>query len=666
MKVLFLLITAVLILISVSCGDKGTGDTGNTGDTADTGNTGDTMPDNGNTGDTGNTMPDDGDTSDSGDSGNSGDTGEETCDCAGKTYEIPEQFEDIEGWCMADEDSDGIPNCVEVPNGIAVDTDEDSTPDFQDDDSDGDGIPDSTECSELPCRDSDEDGSADYRDYDSDEDGILDSEECPELPCVNTDGDEFADYIDTDSDGDGIPDINESSKDLDKDGKPNYQDDDSDGDGILDSVENGTALPPLDSDDDGTPDFLDTDSDNDGLTDLKETELGTDPTKNDTDGDGVDDNTEVAAGSDPTVSDPEWWEGKYYVILPYNHTGHEIRSLDFSTEITMADILFLIDLSGSMDGEIANLKTGINNTLIGSIKNKIPDVGFGITTFEDYEEYDDKGMRVAQFITTNEATIKTAVGNVNTRFGGAEPHFDALYYSATGESHGNVPAINCAGKEGSIGGVCFRSGALPIFIMMSDEKFVSSDNTKNATQTYAAMNAINAKFIGVDSYYSSTNNPEANFKAMSTNTGSVDGSGTPFYYRISSDGTGLSTNIANGVEYLANNVPMDVNINRESIANPQSVDVTQFIKAVTPVKRVLADTTTVNCPTECTADAFQNVRPGTTVTFDIDFYNDFYEPTTTENTAFKAKINVFGEGSLVDSREVYIIVPGKSVTGPGN
>ncbi|HNW83170.1 MAG TPA: hypothetical protein PKG52_09790 [bacterium] len=666
-----ILITLALMFFAFSCDNKDAGDTGNTGNTGDSGNTGnsgdtgDSIPDNGNTGNTGDTIPDDGDT---GNTGDSGDSGGETCDCAGKTYEIPEQFEDIEGWCMADEDSDGIPNCVEVPNGIAVDTDEDGEADYKDSESDGDGIPDSVECSELPCKDSDEDGSADYRDYDSDEDGILDSEECPEQPCVDSDGDTIADYIDTDSDGDGISDLYEGSKDTDKDGISNFRDDDSDGDGILDSVENGTAVPPVDTDDDGAPDYLDTDSDNDGLTDFKESQIGTDPKKTDTDGDGVDDNTEFAAGSNPVVSDPEWWEGKYYVILPYNDPAHEIRPLDFATDITKADILFLIDLSKSMEGEIANLKSGINNTLIGSIKTKIPDVGFGIATFEDFEDYPDKGTRIQQFITTNETTIKTSVGNVNWRAGGYEPHLNALYYAATGEAHGNVAAINCSGKEGSVGGACFRNGALPIFIMMTDEAFENSYNLVNYAQTYTAMNGINAKFIGVDSWNSGSygSTPKDHLKTVSTNTGSVDGTGTPFYYLINSNGTGLSDNIAAGVQHLASNVPMDVNTGRESISNPQSVDVTQFIKAVTPVKRVLSDTTVVTCPTECTTDAFQNVKPGTTVTFDIDFYNDFYEPTTTENTAFRAKINVFGEGSLVDFREVYIIVPGKDVSGPND
>ncbi len=40
------------------------------------------------------------------------------------------------------------------------------------------------------------------------------------------------------------------------------------------------------------------------------------------------------------------------------------------------------------------------------------------------------------------------------------------------------------------------------------------------------------------------------------------------------------------------------------------------------------------------------------------FYNDFYEPDKVEATVFKAKINVLGDGALLDTREVIIIVPG--------
>ncbi|HOB72354.1 MAG TPA: hypothetical protein PKM18_11280, partial [bacterium] len=436
----------VFALTVISCENKNEnpwGDTGNSGDSGNSGNSGNTLPDD--TGNTGNS----GNSGDSGDSGNSGKT-DKLCDCFGTEYAIPAQFANIQGWCTADEDSDGIPNCIEVPNGIPVDTDEDTTADYLDTDSDGDEIPDEIECSdfatESKCQDTDSDGTADYRDYDSDEDGILDTVECPEQPCIDSDADGTPDYIDTDSDNDGIPDIYEGVDDPDKDGIPNFLDDDSDGDGILDEVENDGNVPPLDTDKDGNPDFLDLDSDNDGLSDAKELEIGTNPKKTDTDDDGFDDNTEYAAGSNPTVSDPEWWEGKYYVILPYNDPDHEIRPLDFSTNLSKVDIMVIIDVSGSMQQEIDNLKTKLRTAVIPGINNIMPGVndfaGFGLMSFGNNKDL----MR--QAVTTNSSTIDTAINGLPAASGGAECHSEALYQAAIGDGNagsGHFPKPNCTG-----------------------------------------------------------------------------------------------------------------------------------------------------------------------------------------------------------------------------
>lgn len=657
------LIFSVLFFM-LSCGiSNGNGDSGNSGDSGDSGNTGNTtLPDeNGDSGNSGNS-------GNSGDSGNSGKT-DKKCDCFGKEYTIPAQYSNIQGWCMADEDSDGIPNCIEVPNGVPVDTDEDNTPDYKDDDSDGDKTPDSVECSELPCRDTDEDGVPDYRDTDSDGDGILDIVECPEQPCIDSDNDKTPDYLDSDSDGDGIPDLYEGTGDVDKDGIPNFLDDDSDGDGILDSVENGTNVPPLDSDEDGTPDYLDFDSDNDGLTDFKENEIGTDPTKSDTDGDGVDDNTEHAAGSNPTVADPEWWEGKYYVTLPYNNPAHEIRTLDFSTNLSKVDIMIIIDVSGSMQAEINNLKQKLRTAVIPGINNIMPGVtdyaGFGLMSFGNNKDL----MR--QVITTNPTTIDNAIQGLPAATGGDEPHSEALYQAAIGDGNakGHFPAPNCTGKEGNKGGGCYRDKALPIFLMLTDETFDDLDLIHSRAQAITAMNSdwLKAKFIGVATGTSSPNN---DFKAVSQGTGSLDTSGNPFNYQIPTDASNLDTHIIAAVTALANNIQMEITTTKSKVELPESfddlVDSTNFIKSVKP--KSINSVPVVSCPelNKCDDSKFNKVKAGIEVTFDIDFHNDFYEPATTEVTAFRAKINVLGEGAALDSREVYIIVPGKKASGPND
>lgn len=100
-----------------------------------------------------------------------------------------------------DVDDDGIPNEVEG----AADSDNDGTPDAEDEDSDNDDIPDSVE------------GTAD-----SDNDGT-------------------PDRIDTDSDDDGKPDKEEGVGDVDNDGIPNYRD----GDDILTNSADPTIYLPV-------------------------------------------------------------------------------------------------------------------------------------------------------------------------------------------------------------------------------------------------------------------------------------------------------------------------------------------------------------------------------------------------------------------------------------
>ncbi|HPG35084.1 MAG TPA: hypothetical protein PLG63_02005, partial [bacterium] len=421
---------------------------------------------------------------------------------------------------------------------------------------------------------------------------------------------------------------------------------------------------------DGNPDFLDLDSDNDGLSDAKELEIGTNPKKTDTDDDGFDDNTEYAAGSNPTVSDPEWWEGKYYVILPYNDPDHEIRPLDFSTNLSKVDIMVIIDVSGSMQQEIDNLKTKLRTAVIPGINNIMPGVndfaGFGLMSFGNNKDL----MR--QAVTTNSSTIDTAINGLPAASGGAECHSEALYQAAIGDGNagsGHFPKPNCTGQEGNKGGGCYRDRALPIFLMLTDESFDDLDLVHSRTQAIAAMNSewLKAKFIGIAT---GTSNPNNDFKAVSQGTGSVDTNGNPFNYQIGTDAVGLDTKIIDAVTQLANNIQMEITTTKSKVELPESfddlVDSSNFIKSVKP--KSLNSIPVINCPeaSSCDNTKFFKVKAGIGVTFEIDFYNDFYEPTTTETTVFRAKIDVLGEGAALDSREVYIIVPGKESTGPGN
>lgn len=571
-----------------------------------------------------------------------------------------DDYDGIPNYLDDDSDNDGIPDSVEAPRGVPVDDDGDGIPNYLDYDSDGDGIPDAFE----GTGDDDGDGLPNFRDDDSDGDGLLDSDECFSVPCVDSDGDGRPDYLDEDSDNDGIPDVYEGLGDTDKDGIPNFIDDDSDGDGISDSVENDGMMPPLDSDNDGIPDFLDIDSDGDGLSDKTEYEIGTDPRESDSDGDGFDDNSEFILGSDPNDLESVISEDTFYVLLPYNGEP-VVQHLKFSTDIQKVDVLIMVDLSGSMMDEHANLKNGIKNTIIDGVRNEIPDSAFGLVKFGTLQ---DDPYILAQPITMNADAVKSAVDGITDCNGSDEYHTHALWEAACGEgdyediktsnmfgtctattqhSDFTVAPVNCSGQLGSIGGACFRDEALPIFIMASDEGFTDDDfcgwkdgSRKNRDMAIEKMNAINAKFIGLDSGSSMSD-----FNYISDGTGSNDGAGTRFNFSVNADGTGFSNAIVDAVIALTNNIQIDITTKVKHVPNEFGVeDTTKFVKSVSP-------------------ESFPDVKPGQEVTFDVTFENTFYKNESYESKVFTATISVLGDGAFLDMRDVVIVVPGRDYTG---
>ena len=168
----------------------------------------------------------------------------------------------------------------------------------------------------------------------------------------------------TDSDGDGIADAIDGAYDSDADGTPDNGDLDSDNDGDPDAEEAGpTPCAPRDGDGDGVFDFLDTDRDNDGLSDTEERDRGTDPDNIDSDGHGVTDLGEVhGTMTDPLDRTSTIPEDAFFVVLPYNGP-HENRTLRFGTNIQVADVFFLMDTTGSMYEEVANVQTGMETII---------------------------------------------------------------------------------------------------------------------------------------------------------------------------------------------------------------------------------------------------------------------------------------------------------------
>ncbi len=519
-----------------------------------------------------------------------------------------------------------------------------------------------------------------------------------------------------DSDGDGIADSREGTGDSDGDGVPNVGDSDSDNDGITDVVEGGMPADPcspVDSDLDGVPDFLDADSDNDGLPDAEEVAAGTDPRQADTDGDGVSDLGERAAGTDPTDAGSTIPAGDFFVVLPY-FGERQMRPLRFGTEIKQADVYFLVDMTGSMQGERTNLINGLLSVIIPGIQGEIDNVHFGVGGFDDYPVggFGDGGdvpyynlRDIGPFdddiggwsVPAGPTTCPPSIGQINPGAPNSRPdileaveglpchrgddapesYVPAMHATATGMgltwSGGSVPdRLNCPARPDDLGRPvgypCFRAGSLPIILLFGDNSFHNGPGgaspysfpAPDYDQTVSALTGIGARVIGIFSGGASSG-ARNHFVQIATDTGAVRSDASPLVFDIAGNGSGLDTTVVDAVRDLVGGVPQDVSTITENVeGNPDGFDATTFIQSIVPLEGYNGvQSGPMPGVTYASKDmtTFYGVIPGTAVEFTVDFYNDVRPPADVAQV-FQATIVVMGNGvARLDQRNVYIIVP---------
>jgi len=578
-----------------------------------------------------------------------------------------------------DSDGDGMLDSVEKPNGIEVDTDEDGTPDYLDEDSDGDGIPDSVELT----GDVDNDKVPNYRDTDSDDDGISDADEAgavPEIP-VDSDKDNIPDCYDIDSDNDGIKDVYEQAIDSDSDLIPNYLDDDSDGDGIPDCIEkNGVEFmdtdlngypdcyaamdyssPPADTDGDKDYDFIDLDSDGDGLGDIEEVVcpnlMKDGRVWSDVDEDGFSDLAEKAVGSsicdkEEGVTDIEGVD--FYFELPYGEP-EKTDVLVFTPTVKKADVFFSIDTTGSMDGELYNLKHSLSSTIIPETRARISDSAFGISQFRDENE----SSMIQIDPSSDLLTVQQAVNTLVAEFGGDGP--EAGYFS-----------LDKLVSDG-----IWRADTIPIAVHITD----AVSHERGVTDKATVILALKTKGVKVLTVLSDGGHETAAARTqlteLSDQTGAVvpdcAGAGrTTLLYEISADGTGLDDAVVNGIDAMVKYALFDVYTLPADDGDPGTPDTSCFLKKIESLEYVGADdcaqvATTSSFNGSVYNNGFENFStgtssatvPGSKLKFTVHAQNDICIEPTDRAQAFTADIHIVDAltGSYLDTQEVTIIVP---------
>ncbi len=463
---------------------------------------------------------------------------------------------------------------------------------------------------------------------------------------------------------------------------------DADSDADSDSDSDGDGDSDGDSDGDGGPGGLD--SDGDGLSnDFEENTTGTDPNNADTDGDGVSDFVEWVAGTDPLDpnSNPAA-EGNFYFLVPFNQAPDPTQdSLVFATDIQMADVFLLTDTTGSMYGEIANLKSSLSGTIIPQIQAIIPDTWFGVGYFDDYPVggygyAPDVPFGLLQTMTADVGLAQTAVEAMPENNGSDYPESQvpALYATATGEGFDTYLPAQTACPAGYVGYPCFRPGAIPIIILITDSAFHNGPGATNLYGTdvtptppyyleaVAALNDIHAKVLPINTSGGGVDDSDTDCTSIATDTGAVTSSG-PLVITADTDGSGLGDNVVTAVETLAVGVPMDMAaVGRDDTTD--DVDATVFIDKIVP--NILGGEEdpmhpgvicfggldTGDADSDGTADMFVDVLPSTPVCFDIFPAENTTVPPQGVPKLYMAYIDVVGDGvTVLDTRTVYFLVP---------
>lgn len=529
-----------------------------------------------------------------------------------------------------------------------------------------------------------------------------DGVDVPDIPCDQL----------TDKDGDHIADQHEGTGDIDGDGLPNDEDPDSDNDGYTDAQEAGDddiCTPPGNHDDDSIPDFIDADSDNDGLSDSEEITYSTNPHEQDSDGDGHSDLAEVVTGHDPLNADDTIPPDDFYVVLPYEGDP-EVRTLEFRSNIRKADVYFVMDTTGSMTEEAANLASGLRS-MFPELQAEIPDVGIGAGYFEDFPRNCSvcpviMGIPVcygtggnvpyfnAQVITTDIDTAQAGVDVLRARAGVGGCNWassvEALYQIATGagildfinpQSCPPIPDDTCH----RIGYACFRCGSLPIIVVLTDTAsrngpgtggpntdtgYYDVDFPAERPHTYEGtlteLLAIGARVFGVVSG-SEAGDPDYQFRTWATDTGTVNADGSPIYFSISGDGTLVTSTIVDAIRAIAGGTPQDVDayavdqVPDDPTQFHSEVDATGFITSIVATECRTEDGAPVPCDISADGTTFLDVPPGYRVRFDVTFQN-LIVPEIDTAQVYRATIIVRGNHvATLDEREVIIIIPASSV-----
>ena len=357
-------------------------------------------------------------------------------------------------------------------------------------------------------------------------------------------------------------------------------------------------------------------------------------------------------------------------------------SFDVPAELAVVDLMFLIDSTGSMTDEIDAVREGLRGRVVPGVRAAIPDAAFGVALFGEFpiEPHGPRAVQPYELrspITLDVLRVEAALDRTPVwgNFDDPEAAIEGLFQVVTGAGYGTpdtpgfIPgSAGCPG--GGTGGACFRGDALPIVLLITDAPmhngppglapvapYAFSPAPHGYEETVAAVSRLDALVVTVGASDPGRPRPHDHLRQLAMDTGSVDASGDPLWFDIGGRGDRLGDEIVRAVQFVASEVPLDVDAAAEDLPG-DLVDAGDVLRGV----RALSADPPENVD-RIEGDTFVGVVPGTTHTFEV-LVDASELPPSTERRVFPARVVFRASGrSRLDVREIDIVVPGSDGLG---
>jgi hypothetical protein len=359
-------------------------------------------------------------------------------------------------------------------------------------------------------------------------------------------------------------------------------------------------------------------------------------------------------------------------------------------QLSLADVFFVVDRTGSMEEEIDAIKVNLQRTIVPGIAAAIGDVQFGVATFGDFpfEPYGDPGDVPFTLVAPVDRSIANVQGAVNSiRVGGggdnAEAMVETLFQVPSGEGYSPwIPAASPCGAPGRLGYGCLRPNAQAIFLVVADAPMHNGPDGRapyavsaftsparcpsylprcaasRAPHTYdeavAALRSVRARVIGIDSGRAPFSGL-ADLQRLARDTDTVTASGQPLVISIGTNGSELDQRVVTAVRTFTQQVRFNASARVLDLdaARPASA----LVRAVRPVAATPADAIA-----RIEGGTFVGVVPGTQLTFAIDVETNV--PRMAVAQRFPARIQFLADGRPnLGFQDIELVIPAEDGSG---